>query len=127
MPLLTARDSGNGLVDVLERILDKGLIINADILVSVGGVELVGIKLRAALASFETAAKYGLEFPSGTSLTAKAWDRARAQTESCPQCLKRVPEQELLIEGCPWCGWQSATSQRDPSKLPPKDAPYWEP
>ena len=32
------------------------------------GVELLGIKIRAALASFETAAKYGLEFPAGTTL-----------------------------------------------------------
>ena len=56
------------LADVIDRILDKGLVINADITVSVIGVELLGIKIRAALASFETAAKYGLEFPSGTKL-----------------------------------------------------------
>ncbi|MBI2957838.1 MAG: gas vesicle protein [Chloroflexi bacterium] len=56
------------LADVIERILDKGLIINADITVSIVGVELLGIKIRAAVASFETAARYGLEFPSGTKL-----------------------------------------------------------
>lgn len=56
------------LADVIDRILDKGLVINADITVSVVGVELLGIKIRAALASFETAAMYGLEFPSGTRL-----------------------------------------------------------
>ncbi|MFH1560613.1 MAG: gas vesicle protein [Chloroflexota bacterium] len=56
------------LADVIDRILDKGLIINADIKVNVVGVELLDIKIRAALASFETAAMYGLEFPSGTRL-----------------------------------------------------------
>jgi len=56
-----------GLVDVIDRILDKGLVIDADIAVSLVGVELLGINIRAALASFETAAKYGLEFPSGTN------------------------------------------------------------
>jgi hypothetical protein len=56
------------LADVIDRILDKGLIINADITISVVGVELLGIKIRAAVASFETAAMYGLEFPSGTRL-----------------------------------------------------------
>jgi hypothetical protein len=56
------------LADVIDRILDKGLIINADIKVNVIGVELLDIRIRAALASFETAARYGLEFPSGTQL-----------------------------------------------------------
>lgn len=66
---LQAEGGGAGsLADVIDRILDKGLIINADITVSVIGVELLGIKIRAAIASFETAAMYGLEFPSGTKL-----------------------------------------------------------
>ena len=52
-------DSASSLIDVIERVLDKGVIINADICVSVAGVELLGIKIRAAVASFETAAKYG--------------------------------------------------------------------
>lgn len=67
------RNEPASLVDVIDRILDKGLVINADICVSVVGVELLGITIRAALASFETAAKYGLEFPSGTNLNAPAW------------------------------------------------------
>ncbi|MHC8562957.1 gas vesicle protein [Streptomyces albidoflavus] len=50
----------------METLLDKGLVLNADIMVSVAGVELLGIRLRAALASFETASRYGLEFPAGT-------------------------------------------------------------
>jgi hypothetical protein len=68
-----ARDHGDALADVIDAVLDKGLVINADIMVSLAGVELLGIKIRAALASFETAAKYGLEFPAGTNLQAPAW------------------------------------------------------
>uniref|UniRef100_UPI00374477A9 gas vesicle protein GvpJ n=1 Tax=Halegenticoccus tardaugens TaxID=2071624 RepID=UPI00374477A9 len=59
------RDS---LADVVEMLLDKGVVINADIVVTVGETELLGIKLRAAIASFETAAQYGLEFPDGTDM-----------------------------------------------------------
>ncbi len=73
MGLEPARNHGDGLADVIDAVLDKGLVINADIMVSLAGVELLGIKIRAALASFETAAKYGLEFPSGTNLQAPAW------------------------------------------------------
>ena len=72
MALRAERDTEGTLADVIDRILDKGVVINADITVSVVGVELLGIKIRAALASFETAAAYGLEFPSGTKLPERA-------------------------------------------------------
>jgi len=107
----TNEASGSTLVDVIDRILDKGLVINADIAVSVAGVELLGIKIRAALASFETAAKYGLEFPSGTNVETAAWKEATIQKENCPQCAKRVQVEELIGTGCPWCGWISAKAK----------------
>ena len=104
-------NDGSNLVDVIDRILDKGLVINADITVSVAGVELLGIKVRAALASFETAAKYGLEFPSGTNYETAAWQEAQIARDNCPQCDKRVPTEELISTGCPWCGWVSARAK----------------
>lgn len=111
MALAAERNSSGTLVDVIDRILDKGLVINADITVSVAGVELLGIKVRAALASFETAAKYGLEFPSGTDTETAAWKEAEKGKEECPQCGKKVVTEELLNDGCPWCGWQSAKAK----------------
>lgn len=110
-------DSASSLVDVIERVLDKGVIINADICVSVAGVELLGIKIRAAVASFETAAKYGLEFPSGTNLNTAVWDRVKEDQERCPQCGKPVPINELLNESCPWCGWSSAKAMMSARSL----------
>lgn len=104
-------EKGAGLADVIDRILDKGLVINADIAVSVVGVELLGIKIRAALASFETAAKYGLEFPSGTTLEIPAMEEAVVTKEYCPQCEKKVPLEDLMGKGCPWCGWISAKAK----------------
>ena len=114
MPLEAERDGSGTLADLIDRILDKGLVINADIAVSVAGVELRGIRIRAALASFETAARFGLEFPSGTSIQTSAWQQALVEKESCPQCEKRVPREELLTSGCPWCGWSSAKSRASP-------------
>lgn len=60
--------SQGDLAEMLEMLLDKGVVVNADIAVSVGDTELLGIELRAAIASFETAAEYGLEFPMGTDM-----------------------------------------------------------
>ncbi|VVB69790.1 Gas vesicle structural protein 1 [uncultured archaeon] len=95
------------LADVVERILDKGLVINADIAVSVAGTELLGIKIRATLASFETAAKYGLELPSGTNLNAPGWKELDRPKAYCPECGNRRDEEKLLKDGCPVCGWIS--------------------
>lgn len=107
-----------GLVGAIDKILEKGLVINADITVDVAGVELLGIKIRAALASFETAAKYGLEFPTGTNTMTDAWRSALIEKELCPQCGKQVDVEELLNIACPWCGWISARS-RELRKIKP--------
>jgi len=103
--------SDNTLAAVIDRVLDKGLVINADITVSVSGTELLGIKIRAALASFETAAQYGLQFPSGTDVQTAAWKEAVVEKEDCPQCSKKVDVEQLLNKNCPWCGWQSAKAK----------------
>jgi ribosomal protein L37AE/L43A len=105
------RESSVSAADLIERILDKGLVINADIKIAVVGVELLDIKIRATLASFETAAKYGLEFPSGTRLETPAWQEAMVGKENCPHCAKRVAVEELMGVGCPWCGWLSAKAR----------------
>jgi len=54
------RDAHATLVDLLDRVLDKGLVINADIVIAVAGIPLLGINLRAAIAGMETMLKYGL-------------------------------------------------------------------
>ena len=110
---LRPEKENSGLADAIDRILDKGLVINADIAISVAGVELLGIKIRAALASFETAAKYGLEFPSGTNLETPAFKKAITEKEDCPQCSKHVDKEELLNLACPWCGWESARARKN--------------
>ncbi|WP_324716690.1 gas vesicle protein [Carboxydochorda subterranea] len=106
MPVLDNPRRGDTLADLIDRVLDKGLVINADITISVAGVELLGIKIRAALASFETAARYGLEFPSGTNLDSRGWKEEAGKREPCPQCGRKEPRMELLSTGCPWCGWE---------------------
>jgi hypothetical protein len=54
------RDTRTTLVDLLDRILDKGLILDADLIINVAGIPLIGIKLKAAIAGIETMLKYGI-------------------------------------------------------------------
>lgn len=56
-----------GLVELLDKVLDKGVLLNADVIISVAGVPLVGVNLRAALAGIETMLEYGMM---------EAWDES---------------------------------------------------
>ncbi len=48
------------LTDLLDRVLDKGLVIRADIIISLAGIPMIGINLGAAIAGMETMLKYGI-------------------------------------------------------------------
>jgi hypothetical protein len=50
----------SALVDLLDRALTKGLLITADVVISVADVPLIGLNLRLALANMETMLAYGL-------------------------------------------------------------------
>lgn len=67
------RNTNATIVDLLDRVLDKGLVIHADIIVSVAGIPLIGVNLRAALAGMETMLKYGI-MQSWDEHT-RAWER----------------------------------------------------
>ena len=54
------RDTHYTLVDLLDRVLDKGVVLYADIIVSVAGIPLVGVNLRVVLAGMETMLSYGV-------------------------------------------------------------------
>ena len=51
-----------GLVDVLDRVLDKGLVIAGDIKVSLAEVELLTIRIRLIVCSLDTAQEIGLDW-----------------------------------------------------------------
>lgn len=48
------------LTDVLDRLLDKGVIINAELVISIVGIPLIGVSLTAAVAGMDTMLAYGV-------------------------------------------------------------------
>jgi len=58
---LSSSQSTN-LGDILERVLDKGLVIAGDIRVNLLDIELLTIKLRLVVASLETAKEVGIDW-----------------------------------------------------------------
>jgi hypothetical protein len=51
-----------GLVDVLDRVLDKGLVVAGDIKVSLAEVELLTIRIRLMICSIDKAEEIGLDW-----------------------------------------------------------------
>jgi len=50
----------SALVDLIDRILVKGIILQADLIISVSGVPLIGVNLKAAIAGMTTMLDYGM-------------------------------------------------------------------
>ncbi len=63
------------LFDLLDRILDKGVVINGDITIAFAGVDLLSLKVNLVIASLETAKRYGIELPW------EKWAREKAELE----------------------------------------------
>src|SRR6266496_2676051 len=61
MPLTEGHRS-TGLVDVLDRVLDKGLVVAGDIKVSLAEVELLTIRIRLMICSIDKAEEIGLDW-----------------------------------------------------------------
>src|SRR3712207_5669747 len=49
---------GTSLIDVLDRVLDKGIVIDAYVRVSLVGIDLVTVEARVVVASIDTYLKY---------------------------------------------------------------------
>lgn len=60
LPMGTQR--GTGLVDVLDRVLDKGLLVAGDIKISLAEVELITIRIRLIICSIDKAEEIGIDW-----------------------------------------------------------------
>jgi hypothetical protein len=59
----TKRSEDFSLLELIDRILDKGLVINGDITLSIAGTDFLSLKINLVIASLETAKRYGIELP----------------------------------------------------------------
>ena len=88
-PLTTGRSTG--LVDILDRVLDKGLVVAGDIKISLANVELLTIQIRLLICSIDKAEQIGLNW--------WRYDKAlRVQNESGPEG-DRLSERITALEG----------------------------
>ena len=62
MPELVNPTRTHGLVDILDRVLDKGLVIAGDIKINLANVELLTIHVRLLICSIDKAEQIGLNW-----------------------------------------------------------------
>ena len=85
----TGQQSTN-LGDILERVLDKGLVIAGDIQINLLDIELLTIKLRLVIASLDTARQVGINWwESDLWLNADAAARSRDRELAAERSLER--------------------------------------
>jgi hypothetical protein len=81
-PALARPDPAN-LADVLERVLDKGIVIAGDIRINLVDIELLTIRVRLLVASVDRAREMGIDWwAHDPMLSSRASDRLREQDTS---------------------------------------------
>lgn len=93
---ITQSTQSEGLADILERVLDKGLVIAGDIKIKLCDIELLTIQIRLLVASVDKAQEMGLTW---------WWQEQPPQEPGQPRALpeqqKAVPEQ-CPLANTPW-------------------------
>lgn len=73
MPVERA-SGGTSLIDVLDRVLDKGIVIDAWVRVSLVGIDLITVEARVVVASIDTYLKYSEAVGQVAPVSAKSID-----------------------------------------------------
>ncbi|HEY2031014.1 MAG TPA: gas vesicle protein GvpJ [Myxococcales bacterium] len=73
MPVERA-SGGTSLIDVLDRVLDKGIVIDAWVRVSLVGIDLITVEARVVVASIDTYLKYSEAVGQAQPVAAKGID-----------------------------------------------------
>jgi hypothetical protein len=82
LPDLVTPSRTHGLVDILDRVLDKGLVVAGDIKINLANVELLTIQVRLLVCSIDKAEQIGLNWwRTDPRLTAPAGGEALANAE----------------------------------------------
>lgn len=85
----TTATQGSTLADVLERVLDKGIVIAGDISVSVGSTELLNIRIRLLISSVDKAKEIGINW----------WESDPFLSSQSRQLLEANQQLQARIEG----------------------------
>jgi Gas vesicle protein len=93
-PLPGRPEPRDNLADILERVLDKGIVIAGDIQINLLDIELLTIKLRLLIASVDKAKEMGIDWWESDSSLQKldSGDESKQLRERVEQLERRLAE-----------------------------------
>lgn len=91
---MTHAVDARNLADILERVLDKGIVIAGDILIKIADVDLLTIKIRLLIASVDRAKEMGINWWEENSFLSNAARQAELEKENAA-----LKEKIAKIEG----------------------------
>ena len=90
---MTHSINATNLADILERVLDKGIVIAGDIKIQVADIDLLTIKIRLLIASVDKAMEMGINWwQTDSYLSSKAKETELEKTNT--DLLKRIEKLE---------------------------------
>lgn len=100
MPEFANPSRSHGLVDILDRVLDKGLVVAGDIKINLANVELLTIQIRLLVCSIDKAQQIGLNWWQTDPRLSTSGKQAISPGSETDQRLRRIEEQlERLTAG----------------------------
>lgn len=96
MPDLQHSVNATGLADILEKVLDKGIVVAGDIKIQIADIDLLTIKIRLMIASVDKALEMGINWwQEDPYLSTKAKDKTN--DDSNQEILARLKAIEAKI------------------------------
>jgi hypothetical protein len=101
----TNQPAGN-ILELLDRILDKGLVIVGDIRISVADIELLKVQIRLLIASVDKAKELGIDF---------SWAKEIEQTRGTVELQQKIDELESQLKQSQGKDTQASSGSSDTS------------
>jgi hypothetical protein len=89
----------SSLADILERVLDKGIVIAGDIQINLLEIELLTIKLRLLVASVDRAREMGINWWENDSSLSSSAEELEQENRTLRERLERLEQQVGLPAG----------------------------
>lgn len=89
----------SSLADILERVLDKGIVIAGDIQINLLDIELLTIKLRLLVASVDRAKEMGIDWWEGDPSLSSGANQLSEENRSLRERLERLEQAAGLPAG----------------------------
>ena len=98
---LPGRPQQDSLADILERVLDKGIVIAGDIQVNLLDIELLTIKLRLLVASVDKAKEMGIDWWESDPTLSQGSRELEQENRTLRERLERLEERLGQLDAGP--------------------------